>query len=158
MIFIMAGYYFSSSLRASLIFLTFSLLSIPSVLEIQFSSQVLENFCLNLKVIGLKFPFVQVQLGNPETCYADDWQGILDYAWSHAIVSEETHKTIEESCDFYSGNQWSDDCSQAAEEVYRQYKEIDMYSLYTSGCIGNTAGSEYNSNQVMVRGTSNMVS
>ncbi|XP_074329231.1 uncharacterized protein LOC141666888 isoform X5 [Apium graveolens] len=99
-----------------------------------------------------------ILLGNPETCYADDWQGILDYAWSHAIVSEETHKTIKESCDMYSGNQWSDDCSQAAEEVYRQYKEIDMYSLYTSGCIGNTAGSEYNSNQVMVRGKSNMAS
>ncbi|XP_074329228.1 serine carboxypeptidase-like 32 isoform X3 [Apium graveolens] len=98
-----------------------------------------------------------ILLGNPETCYADDWQGILDYAWSHAIVSEETHKTIKESCDMYSGNQWSDDCSQAAEEVYRQYKEIDMYSLYTSGCIGNTAGSEYNSNQVMVRGKSNMM-
>ncbi|KAK1375286.1 Carboxypeptidase [Heracleum sosnowskyi] len=69
-----------------------------------------------------------ILLGNPETCDADDWQGILDYAWSHAIVSEETHKTIKESCDFYSSNPWNDDC-----------------------------GSEYRSNRVMLRGASNMM-
>lgn len=111
-----------------------------------------------MKEIGLESSLFHMQLGNPETCDADDWRGILDYAWSHAIVSEETHKTIKESCDFYSSNPWNDDCAQAADEVYRQYKEIDMYSLYTSVCMGNTAGSEYNSNQVMLRGTSNMVS
>lgn len=118
----------------------------------------LSKFCIKLDEIGLKYPFVEVQLGNPETSNADDWQGILDYAWSHAIVSEETHKAIKKSCDFYSSEPWNDDCAQAADEVYRQYKEIDMYSLYTSVCTSNTAGSEYKSNQVMIRGTSNMVS
>ncbi|KAL8112987.1 hypothetical protein AgCh_020342 [Apium graveolens] len=112
---------------------------------------------INLRGIALSHPLVQLQLGNPETSDADDWQGILDYAWSHAIVSEETHKTIRESCDFYSSNPWNDDCGQAADEVYKQYEEIDIYSLYTSVCTGNTAGSGYRSNRVMLRGTSNMM-
>lgn len=101
-----------------------------------------------------------LQLGNPETCDVEDWKGILDYAWSHAVVSDETHKTIRESCDFYSNDTWSnEDCSQAVDEVYKQYNEIDMYSLYTSVCIGNTAAPQVNTVQVMYkRSTSNMVS
>ncbi|KAF5943756.1 hypothetical protein HYC85_017833 [Camellia sinensis] len=83
-----------------------------------------------------------ILLGNPETCDAEDWKGLVDYAWSHAVVSDETHETIRMSCDFNSNNTWSNnDCSQAVDEVLRQYKEIDIYSLYTSVCIGNSTSS-----------------
>ncbi|KAA8519835.1 hypothetical protein F0562_014075 [Nyssa sinensis] len=62
-----------------------------------------------------------ILLGNPETCDAEDWKGLVDYAWSHAVVSDETHKTIRESCDFNSNNTWSNEnCSQAVDEVLRQ--------------------------------------
>lgn len=99
-----------------------------------------------------------ILLGNPETCDAEDWKGLLDYAWSHAVVSDETHKTIVESCDFYSNNTWSnEDCSRAVDEVLKQYKEIDIYSLYTSVCIGNSTGSEVKSMQVMFKRTSKMM-
>lgn len=100
-----------------------------------------------------------MQLGNPETSDAEDWKGLLDYAWSHAVVSDETHKTILESCDFYSNNTWSnEDCSRAVDEVLKQYKEIDIYSLYTSVCIGNATGSELDSMKVVFKSTSKMVS
>ncbi|GMP74785.1 hypothetical protein CsSME_00032098 [Camellia sinensis var. sinensis] len=102
-----------------------------------------------------------ILLGNPETCDAEDWKGLVDYAWSHAVVSDETHETIRMSCDFNSNNTWSNnDCSQAVDEVLRQYKEIDIYSLYTSVCIGNSTssgGSERTSLQVMFRSTSKMM-
>lgn len=99
-----------------------------------------------------------ILLGNPETSDAEDWKGLVDYAWSHAVVSDETHKTIGHSCDFNSNNTWSnEDCSQAVDEVLRQYKEIDMYSLYTPVCIGNSSGSEQTSLQVMFRTTSKMM-
>ncbi|KAI8567579.1 hypothetical protein RHMOL_Rhmol02G0132900 [Rhododendron molle] len=100
-----------------------------------------------------------ILLGNPETCDAEDWKGLVDYAWSHAVVSDETHRTIRDSCDFNSNNTWSNkDCSQAVDEVLKQYKVIDIYSLYTSVCIGNSTGSEQTSLQVMFRRTSKMVS
>lgn len=97
-----------------------------------------------------------MQLGNPETCDVEDLKGILDYAWSHAVISDETHKTIRETCDFNSNDTWSNkDCNAAVNEVYKQYDEIDMYSLYTSVCIGNSASPEYNSVQVMFKKSKN---
>ncbi|KAK2969850.1 hypothetical protein RJ640_030159 [Escallonia rubra] len=99
-----------------------------------------------------------ILLGNPETCDAEDWKGLVDYAWSHAVVSDETHKTIGESCNFNSKDTWSnDDCSQAVDEVLKQYKEIDIYSLYTSVCIGNSSGSDENLMQVLFKSTSKMM-
>ncbi|KAK1424677.1 hypothetical protein QVD17_20012 [Tagetes erecta] len=96
-----------------------------------------------------------ILLGNPETSDAEDWKGLVDYAWSHAVVSDETHKTIRESCDFTSNDTWSNnDCSQAVDEVLKQYKEIDIYSLYTSVCINaNSAYSENKAQQVMFKKT-----
>ncbi|KAL5579363.1 hypothetical protein UlMin_011805 [Ulmus minor] len=83
-----------------------------------------------------------ILLGNPETSDAEDWRGLVDYAWSHAVISDETHTVITESCNFNSNNTWdNDDCTQAVDEVLRQYKEIDIYSLYTSVCMNNLSSS-----------------
>lgn len=100
-----------------------------------------------------------IQLGNPETSDAEDWRGLVDYAWSHAVISDETHKIIRENCDF-DGDTWSNKkCTQAVDEVLRQYKEIDIYSLYTSVCIGDTASSNNGLMQgMMMKHTSTMVS
>lgn len=101
--------------------------------------------------------FFVVQLGNPETCDAEDWKGLVDYAWSHAVISDETHKTISDSCDFNSDDTWSNQtCSQAVDEVLKQYKEIDIYSLYTSVCIRDTASSQQQT-QVIFDSKSKMV-
>lgn len=101
-------------------------------------------------------PITLLQLGNPETCDAEDWKGMVDYAWSHAVVSDETHKTIKESCDFYSDDPWSNkDCTQGMAEYYRQYNEIDIYSLYTSVCIPSSEGKK--SSLVTVRSSSSKV-
>ncbi|KAH7858914.1 hypothetical protein Vadar_029347 [Vaccinium darrowii] len=39
-----------------------------------------------------------ILLGNPETCDAEDLKGQVDYGWSHAVVSDETHTTIGAGC------------------------------------------------------------
>ncbi|GLJ34411.1 hypothetical protein SUGI_0691890 [Cryptomeria japonica] len=75
-------------------------------------------------------------VGNPETHDANDWRGQMDYAWSHAVVSDETHMAIVENCDFDSNNTLDNkNCSDAIDEVYDQLNNIDMYSLYTPTCI-----------------------
>ncbi|KAJ4982160.1 hypothetical protein NE237_032997 [Protea cynaroides] len=82
-------------------------------------------------------------LGNPETSDADDWRGMVDYAWSHAVISDETHKIIQESCNFDKDDTWSNhNCSQAVDELLNQYKQIDIYSLYTSVCTNSTRSDE----------------
>lgn len=85
--------------------------------------------------------------------------GLVDYAWSHAVISDETHQTIKTSCDFNSSNPWhNEDCSEAVDEVLKQYHEIDMYSLYTSLCFASTANSNGQSMQTSMKRSSTMVS
>ncbi|KAL8460391.1 hypothetical protein ACS0TY_031287 [Phlomoides rotata] len=99
-----------------------------------------------------------IMLGNPETYDAEDWKGMVDYAWSHAVVSDETHKTITRSCDFYSDNTWNNsDCTAGVDELLNQYKEIDIYSLYTSVCILDSSGSGDKSTLYTKRSSSNMM-
>jgi len=100
-----------------------------------------------------------LQLGNPETSDAEDWMGLVDYAWSHAVISDETHKTIKTSCDFNSSDPWkNEDCDHAVDEVLKQYNEIDIYSLYTSVCFASTARSNGQSMQTSTKRSSKMVS
>ncbi|GAV83863.1 Peptidase_S10 domain-containing protein [Cephalotus follicularis] len=99
-----------------------------------------------------------ILLGNPETSDAEDWRGLVDYAWSHAVISDETHNIINKTCDFNSKNPWSnEECSDAVGVVLDQYKHIDIYSIYTSVCITDSAGSNGKSMQVMMKSTSKMM-
>jgi len=85
--------------------------------------------------------------------------GLVDYAWSHAVISDETHKTIKTSCDFNSSDPWkNEDCDHAVDEVLKQYNEIDIYSLYTSVCFASTARSNGQSMQTSTKRSSKMVS
>ena len=97
-------------------------------------------------------------MGNPETSDADDWRGQVDYAWSHAVISDETHDIIKSTCDFDANDTWSNkDCTEAVDELFRQYKEIDIYSLYTSTCTINSTDADNNSKHFTMKRTSNMV-
>ncbi|KDP20921.1 hypothetical protein JCGZ_21392 [Jatropha curcas] len=96
-----------------------------------------------------------ILMGNPETSDPEDWAGIVDYAWSHAIISDETHKIIKQSCDFYNNDTWSNrDCSQSVDEIFKQYNEIDIYSLYSPTCTRNSASSDVKHMQVSFKRTS----
>ncbi|GLT33513.1 hypothetical protein SLA2020_080950 [Shorea laevis] len=95
-----------------------------------------------------------ILLGNPETSSAEDWKGIVDYGWSHAVISDETYRIISENCDFNSSDTWSNPhCKQAVDELFKQYKEIDIYSLYTPVCVG----SDNKSMKVVIKQASNML-
>lgn len=99
-----------------------------------------------------------ILLGNPETHDAEDWRGMVDYAWSHAVVSDETYKTIVKSCDFYSDDTLNNsDCYAGWDELLTQYDEIDIYSLYTSVCISNSSNSGDKSTAVTARRSSKMM-
>lgn len=107
---------------------------------------------------SIKIHLKGILMGNPETSDPDDWRGLVDYAWSHAVVSDETHRIIKTTCDFDSDDTWSNpNCSEGVDEVLRQYKEIDIYSLYTSVCMSNTSTSSSSSMEVMFKANSKMM-
>ncbi|KAJ8767354.1 hypothetical protein K2173_017398 [Erythroxylum novogranatense] len=83
-------------------------------------------------------------VGNPETNDYYDDKGVLEYAWSHAVISDELYNKAKNVCDFRISKR-SDDCNEAVNLVFRQYSEIDMYNIYAPACLINTTSSSLSS-------------
>lgn len=64
---------------------------------------------------------------------------MVDYAWSHAVISDETRKNLM-SWEISSNYTWTD--SNFTDEFYRHYHEIDIFSLYTPTCVPESSGSK----------------
>ncbi|KAF5176789.1 Serine carboxypeptidase-like [Thalictrum thalictroides] len=90
----------------------------------------------NYPVINLKGFIV----GNPETEDNYDYHGLLDYAWSHAIISDQVYEKAKQVCNFKLIN-WMDECNTAMEVVFQQYQEIDIYNIYAPRCLLNNTTS-----------------
>ncbi|KAJ4887345.1 Serine carboxypeptidase-like 32 [Raphanus sativus] len=104
---------------------------IPELAEVVYDKNN-ENSSLHIKLKG-------ILLGNPETSEAEDWDGWVDYAWSHAVISDELYGVIKRSCNFSSNTTWDvKECKDNIDEVINQYHKIDQYSLYTPTCNGNS--------------------
>lgn len=76
-------------------------------------------------------------VGNPETDDFHDWEGIVDYAWTHAIISDQTYNLIKSICNFKLLN-WTDQCTNAVNLVFEEYNEIDIYNIYAPRCLKNS--------------------
>lgn len=74
-----------------------------------------------------------LKVGNPETDEYYDSKGLLEYAWSHTVVSDQVYRLANRVCDFKLFN-WTDECNDAMEMVFNQYKEIDIYNVYAPKC------------------------
>lgn len=85
-------------------------------------------------------PFLHIDLrgimmGNPQISDIEDWIGMVDYAWSHAVISDETYELIKQSCNFSRNDTWYDhNCILAVEQMLSQYEKINIYSIYTPKC------------------------
>ena len=66
-----------------------------------------------------------------------DQKGLIDYAWGHAVISDELYHQLKKSCNF-SSDDVSIDCDSALSAYYSVYSIIDMYSLYTPKCFNDT--------------------
>ncbi|KAJ8560473.1 hypothetical protein K7X08_022333 [Anisodus acutangulus] len=90
-----------------------------------------------------KYPYINLKgfiVGNPETNDYYDYKGILEYAWSHAILYDSEYQKAKQVCDFKISN-WSDACSDAMQVVWDKYGEIDIYNIYSPKCLVNTSSS-----------------
>ncbi|KAK4257856.1 hypothetical protein QN277_007390 [Acacia crassicarpa] len=79
-------------------------------------------------------------VGNPETENYYDSKGLLEYAWSHAVISDQEYEKAKNVCDFKQFN-WSDECNEAVNLVFRDYREIDIYNIYAPACRLNSTSS-----------------
>ena len=65
-----------------------------------------------------------------------DQKGMIDYAWDHAVISDNLYDGIKFECNFSFKNT-TDACDTALRKYLDVYKIIDMYSLYAPKCFDN---------------------
>ncbi|XP_020230241.1 serine carboxypeptidase-like 33 [Cajanus cajan] len=90
-----------------------------------------------------RYPFINLKgfiAGNPETDDYYDNKGLLEYAWSHAVISDEQYDKAKQVCDFKQFY-WSDECNHAMDQVFQDYREIDIYNIYAPICRLNSTSS-----------------
>ncbi|KAK9663830.1 hypothetical protein RND81_14G001200 [Saponaria officinalis] len=63
-----------------------------------------------------------------------DQTGMVDYAWDHAVISDEVYNNIKSNCDFKSDDP-SQACHSALSIFFASLNVIDLYSLYTPTCV-----------------------
>ncbi|XP_010931783.1 serine carboxypeptidase-like 26 isoform X2 [Elaeis guineensis] len=82
------------------------------------------------------YPYINLKgfiVGNPETNDYYDSKGLLEYAWSHTVVSDRVYRLVNRVCDFRLLN-WTNECNNAMNMVFDQYKVIDIYNIYAPKC------------------------
>lgn len=76
------------------------------------------------------------QIGNAVINDETDSHGIFEYAWSHAIISDQLYNNIVKECDSKNqDNQTIASCAIRVRDFLLAYSEIDIYSIYTPICI-----------------------
>lgn len=81
--------------------------------------------------------FKGFMIGNALLDDETDQEGMIDYAWDHAVISNRVYDDVKIKCNFSSQN-LTKDCNQALQKYFDVYKIIDMYSLYAPKCVNTT--------------------
>nr|KYP68407.1 Serine carboxypeptidase-like 35 [Cajanus cajan] len=63
-----------------------------------------------------------------------DRKGLIDYAWSHAIISDHVYHGLVQDCDFSLENQ-TRDCDLNIAKLLKSYADIDIFSIYSPICL-----------------------
>ncbi|XP_038971039.1 serine carboxypeptidase-like 34 [Phoenix dactylifera] len=77
--------------------------------------------------------FKGFMIGNALLDDDTDQTGMIDYAWGHAVISDQLYHKIKKGCNFSDPGE-TKTCNGLMEEFYAAYDIIDMYSLYTPTC------------------------
>ncbi|KAG5402940.1 hypothetical protein BRARA_C00338 [Brassica rapa] len=82
-------------------------------------------------------------IGNAVINEETDMAGLVDYAWSHAIVSDEIHSNIHGMCRFEEEQKSNQtvECNDNFKAFMEAYSDIDIYSIYTPVCLSSSSSS-----------------
>ncbi|KAK7316632.1 hypothetical protein RJT34_00247 [Clitoria ternatea] len=95
----------------------------------QLAYTILVNHKLNYKSITLK----GIAIGNALIDDVTASKGIVDFLWTHALISDQTHELIEKYCDLTSEN-ISEICFNATMQAFIERGGIDPSNIYAPLC------------------------
>ncbi|KAL5223921.1 hypothetical protein ABZP36_010560 [Zizania latifolia] len=81
-----------------------------------------------------------IMIGNAAIDSSSDDRGLADYAWDHAVISDEVYAAIKGNCTFPADGNESDKCNAAWNDFFNAMADIDLYSLYTPACTAALNG------------------
>lgn len=86
-----------------------------------------------LKMISSLACTYLLQVGNAETDDYYDYKGLVEFAWSHSVISDQLYERVSNVCDFKLSPR-SNECNHVMISVYAQYDKIDIYNIYAPKC------------------------
>ncbi|XP_057456085.1 serine carboxypeptidase-like 35 isoform X2 [Lotus japonicus] len=86
---------------------------------------------------GSYINFKGFMIGNAVINDLTDVNGLIDYAWSHAIISDKVYNGIAKNCDFEKENQ-TKACAVHVGALLGAYKDIDIYNIYSPICLDDS--------------------
>ncbi|KAH7286719.1 hypothetical protein KP509_32G019800 [Ceratopteris richardii] len=87
---------------------------------------------------NLQVQFKGILIGNAVVDDALDMKGLIDYAWSHAIVSDSFYKNISSGCDF-TLTSWSTECGTLVGSLFSKYRPINIYDIFSDVCVDSSS-------------------
>lgn len=89
-----------------------------------------------------------LKVGNPFLDGNRNIKGVVNYFWTHAVMSDEVYANVTKNCDFdnVDGTFADAACSGAAEAFHSG--DIDGYNIYAPVCIDAPNGTYYPSGYV----------
>ncbi|CAN0909095.1 Serine carboxypeptidase-like 34 [Linum grandiflorum] len=91
-------------------------------------------------------------IGNALLDDETDQEGMVQYAWDHAVISDRVYEGVKRSCNF-SLEQTTASCDLALQEYFVVYRLIDMYSLYAPMCFNGSFSNTRYQHRPFIRGT-----
>ncbi|EAZ02442.1 hypothetical protein OsI_24545 [Oryza sativa Indica Group] len=88
------------------------------------------------RIINLK----GIMIGNAAIDSSSDDRGLVEYAWDHAVISDEIYAAIKGNCTFPDDGNETDKCNTAWNGFFTAMGDIDIYSLYTPSCTAALNG------------------
>ncbi|XP_062163813.1 serine carboxypeptidase-like 35 [Alnus glutinosa] len=75
-------------------------------------------------------------IGNAAINDPTDLRGMFEYAWSHAIISDQLYNNLVKECDFNHENQ-TRNCSTHVRGFVEECSKIDIYNIYGPICLSS---------------------
>ncbi|KAJ0080217.1 hypothetical protein Patl1_23515 [Pistacia atlantica] len=85
-------------------------------------------------------------MGNAVINDQTDTLGIVDYAWSHGIISDKLYQSLKADCDDFKLPHTSSQCNDQLKAFFDAFFGIDIFNVYSPVCVLNFSTTTTSSN------------
>ncbi|KAJ0100437.1 hypothetical protein Patl1_19884 [Pistacia atlantica] len=85
-------------------------------------------------------------MGNAVINDQTDTLGIVDYAWSHGIISDKLYQSLKADCEDFKLPHTSSRCNDQLKAFFDAFSGIDIFNIYSPVCVLNFSATTNSSN------------